>query len=222
MDAFARDGEHDSPFRAAACLITGVAVGGVALARTSGPPPSSIADVLPADQPACPAAFPTQPTPGGVLTDSSLKPALATACDYDPTTKQLLPVIGQFRPVDISDFLAFIRSLKTTPPADCPDGATLAATSIQFLLQDKTVSSLTAVASAQCATISDGEREVTVSVASLSAPGGWGRAIDSALPFPPEPAAPSDAPAYTTPTAAPPESTMSTPLETTAEPTLEN
>ncbi len=189
-----------------ACVVAVAAVGvTTAGLLTHGRQSPNTAAVLPADQPVCPAELPTGDRPGGLLTGTSPTPTLATGCEYDPETKQLRNLIGQFRPVDIPDFLTFVRGLPDVPASECAGGAPVAAASIQFLLPDKTARSLTVVSSARCVTLSDGSIDTVVPIASLGGSGAvpWAQIIDPALPTPPVTASPdtNDEPVYITPTA---------------------
>lgn len=199
---------------ATACVVAVVAIGGTALLRPPSAPLPDTAAVLPADQPQCPATLPTGNRPGGLLDGTSLTPTLATVCDYSPTTSHLRREDGQIRPVDLPGFLAFVRVLKAGLSDECHDTTVIEATSIQFLLPDKTIRALTAVSTARCVTLSDGSSRKTVPVTGISLD--WAHVIDPALPFPPEPMVPNSGPVYTTPSGPPAtaRTARSSPLQT--------
>lgn len=138
---------------------------------------------LPSDQPACPAVMPTGSRTGGLLAGTAPRATLGTVCQYNTTTRHLKdPGESQIRPVDLPDFLSFIRHLNAAPSATSACGTTgsTVAVSVQLLGTDGTVRSMTTVSFAHCVAVSDGSTTLAIPLTALS--DSWGQMIDPALP----------------------------------------
>lgn len=175
----------------------GVTASGLLSASSIGQPDK--AAYLPRDQPQCPGKLPTSTSTGRLLIGTTPRPVLATTCDYDPKTHHLRRLTGQIRPVDLPDFLTFVRNFRAAQATNCSGGSAVAAISIQILLEDKTARSLTFLSSARCITLFNGGIDTVVPITSLS--GSWSQVIDPALPIAAESTAPNNEPLVITPTA---------------------
>lgn len=165
---------------AAAVVGVVIAAGVSFIGHSADAPHTNTPEVLPRDQPACPAVVPSQPGSGGVLDVTHPSPALATLCIYDPRTQRLDYRSGTFHPLDIPGFLGYVRSLPVVDAGRCSATATaVAAASVQILFADHTEASLVFRSTDECVAISDGAATKTVRVAALA--GQWRNVIDPVL-----------------------------------------
>lgn len=182
----------------AACVIAAAAVGVTAAVRNPAAPMTDTAAVLPANQPDCPNVLPARTPADGVIDGSGPTVVLGTVCQFDPTTERLPIETGQVRPVDLPDFMSFIRGLRQERTTHCQDGPAIAVISIELRLADDTLRSLTVRSTKQCATISDGDVRRVVAIKNLT--GAWASVIDPAIPLPaPSSEDATGTPTYTTP-----------------------
>lgn len=151
----------------------------VLLVRGHPNEPLSRPAVLPADQPRCAVAAPSQ-SAVPALDRSAPIPELATVCGYDVSDHRLTNELGQIRPEDIPAFIAYVRGLANRQ-GPCPRTAASAPVSliaVEMLFPGGATGTLTADSNSDCTSLTDGATTVRVLNGTL-ADSDWGALLTS-------------------------------------------
>lgn len=151
----------------------------VLLVRGHPNKPVSRPAVLPADQPRCAAAPPSQ-SAVPALDHSAPIPELATVCGYDVSDRHLANELGQIRPGDIPAFIAYVRGFAKHHES-CPrtaESAPVSLITVEMLFPAGATGTLTAASDSDCTSLTDGATTVRVLNGTL-ADSDWGAVLTS-------------------------------------------